>query len=185
MEDKIVELLGAGVSQKVVADSVGVDPSYVSQLMAREDVAARVAELRAVRATQFVEHDSNIESLEKQALERMAKLLPLQSDIMKITRVFQVLNGARKSMEHGVGAQAAAPGAIVSITLPEAAQVHFRLTADKQVVEIEGRSMVPMPSHMVAAQLRAKKSLELLEHSAIAPRAPTVSAKARTLIDSL
>lgn len=168
-----------------VADSVGVDPSYVSQLMAREEVAQRVAELRAARATQFIEHDGNIEALEKVALERMAKLLPLQSDIMKITRVFQVLNSARKSQEHGVGAQGQAPGAVVSITLPEAAQVHFKLTPDKQVIEIEGRSMVPMPSHMVAAQLRAKKTLELLEHSASAPRAPVVSQRARTLIDSI
>lgn len=185
VEDRIVELLGAGLAQSVVAESVGVDASYVSQLVAREDIAARVATLRAQKAAEFVEHDTNIHTLEKLALERIGKMLPLTSDVMKLTKVFQVLNGARRSMDHGIAQQQATPATVVNITLPPAAQLHFKLTPDRQVIEIEGRSMVPMPSHQVAAQLRAQKAARLLEHSKEEPRMPVMSSKTKSLIESI
>ncbi len=185
MEDRIIELLGSGVPPSVVATTVGCDPSYISQLMDREEVAARVAELRAEKAAEHIQHDENIHDLEKMALERIGKLLPMQTDLMKVTKVFQVLNSAKKSSDHGVLGNSNAPGTIVTLELPAAAHVTFKLTPDKQVVEVQGRSMVPMPSHMVAAKLREKKAQELLDHSKDVPLLPTVSKSTRSIIDML
>lgn len=183
MEQRIVELLGAGLSQSVVAQSVGVDASYVSQVATAN--AETIEQARAARAAEYVEHDNSIHALEKLALERLGKMLPLTSDVMKLTKVFQVLNSARRSLDHGMAAAGATPATIVSIELPPAAQLHFKLTADQQVIEVEGRSMVPMPSHQVAAQLRAQKAARLLEHSTALPRMPVVSERARALIDQI
>lgn len=185
MEDKIIELLGAGVPASVVATTVGCDPSYVSQLMAREDISGRVAELRLAKAAEHVEHDNNIADLEKVALEKMAKLLPMQTDVMKVTKVFQVLNAAKKSSDVGLAQQASTPATIVSIELPEQAMVALKLTVDKQVVEVGGRSMVPMPSHMVAAKLREKKAHDLLEHAKERPMQALISQKTLSLVDQL
>ena len=185
MEDRIVELLGAGAPQHVVAEAVGVDPSYISQLMQREEVAARVAELRLKKASEHVAHDSNITDLEKTALEKMAHLLPLQTDLMKVTRVFQVLNAAKKASDAALAQQASTPGTIVTLNFSAEAQVELKMTSNKEIVEINGRSMVPMPSHMVAQKLRDKKAAMLLAHSTPVLSVPMISNKTKSIVDQL
>lgn len=162
MEDRIVELLGAGTPPHVVAQVVGCDPSYVSQLGAREDIQERIMEIRAANAGAVVKHDASIFDLEKEALAKMERLLPMQSDLMKVTRVFEILNRAKKASDFGVVGTTNQPGTVVTLQLPAAAHLHFKVTTDQQVIEIEGRSMVPLPSHMVAAQLKNLKADRLL-----------------------
>jgi len=185
VEDKIVELLGAGTPAHVIAQVVGCDPSYISQLGSREDIVARVSEIRASRAAEMVQHDNNIGALEQVALERMGRLLPLQTNLMQVTKVFQVLNAAKKSSDMGIAGNAAQPGTIVTIHMPAAAQVHFKLTSDQQVIEIEGRSMVPLPSHMVAAKLRGMKADRLLEDAKILTSTPALSNRTKSIVDQL
>jgi hypothetical protein len=185
MEDRIVELLGAGVLPSVVAQTVGCDPSYISQLMGREEIAAKVAELRMAKTVGMVEHDGKIQDFEELALQKIGTLLPMQNDIMKVTRVFQVLNGARRSAEHNGAGAPQQPGTVVTLNLPAAAHVEFKLTTDGQVVEVAGRSMVPMPSHQVSAQLRARQAARLLEHSQAAPTQPVISARTKSIVDML
>ena len=55
VEDKIIELLGRGYSQTVVASAVGCDDSYISQLMAKEEVRNQVATLRLQHVAVHVE----------------------------------------------------------------------------------------------------------------------------------
>lgn len=185
MEDRIVELLGAGISAAVVAATVGCDPSYISQLGAREDIAQRIAELRAKKASEYVQHDSDIHELEKEALVKIGRLLPMQTDLMKVVQTFKVLNAAKKSSDIGVTANSAQPQAVVTLTLPAAAHIHFKLTTDQQVVEIEGRSMVPLPSNMVAQKLRTMKADRLLEAALVQRETPAIGMRARSIVDQL
>ena len=46
--------------------------------------------------------------------------------------------------------------------MPEAARVRFTLTADRQVIEIEGRSMTTMPARSLASQLEQRNAARLL-----------------------
>ena len=189
MEDRIVELLGAGVKPGVVAASVGCDPSYVSQLLEREDVLAKVQDLRAQRAAELIGKDNDINDIEQLALNRIKTLLPMQTNLALVTKVFTAMNGARKSTDVGLAQQGAQPGAIVSLNLPAAAEVFLKVTTDNQVVEIAGRSMVPLASSQVSAKLREKQALRLLEASKpkeLAPPAtPAVSAKTKSIVDQL
>lgn len=185
IEGRIVDLLAAGVPQVRIAETVGVDASYISQLAGREDISALVSRKRADRVAEKIEHDDSIEGLEKIALERIGKLLPMQSDIMKITRVFQVLNGAKKSGDAAGALAGTVPQQVVVLNLPAAAQLQFKLTSDKQVIEVEGRSMVPMASNVVAAQLRTLKAARLLENAVEMPKAPMISSKTKSIVDQL
>lgn len=188
MEDRIVDLLGAGVPPGVVAQSVGCDPSYVSQLCEREDIVARIQDLRSQRAAEMVGKDKDINDIEQLALNRIKTLLPMQTDLMKITKVFATMNGARKSTDIGLAQQGNQPSAIVSLQLPAAAEVFLKITTDNQVVEIAGRSMVPLPSNQVAQKLRAVQAAKLLDSTTTAAKqlaAPVVSNKTKSIVDQL
>lgn len=160
MKDKVIEMLGAGVLQVQVATALGVEESYISQLMAEDGVRDQVAQLRAIKATEYLQHDSAIEDVEAIALERVMKLIPMETNIIRALKVFQVANAAKKKSESSVTPQQ--PSSIVNITLPQQALVEFKMTVDKQVVEVQGRSMATMPSHVLQAKLRDKKAQELL-----------------------
>lgn len=188
MKERIIELLGEGVPPSVVAQSVGCDPSYVSQICEQEDVIARIQDLRAQRAAEMVGKDRDINDIEQLALNRIKTLLPMQTDLMKITKVFATMNGARKSTDIGLAQAGNQPSTVVSLSLPAAAEVFLRLTTDNQVVEIAGRSMVPLPSAQVASKLREKQALRLLESTKpeIAQLGlPTLSSKTKSIVDQL
>lgn len=159
-QEKILDLLGAGVPQVQVATAVGVDESYVSQLMAEDWFRGAVQERRAAHAVESIEHDEKIDSIERRAWERIDKLLPLETNLMKLLKVAQVANAAKRKSE--VAVASTQPATIVNIALPQSALVQFKMTSDKQVIEIEGRSMNTMPSHVVQSKLREKKAASLL-----------------------
>jgi len=184
-EQRIISLLSAGVPQVRIAETIGCEPSYISQLAAREDIAAEVAMKRAERVADRIEHDDSIEGLEKLALEKIGKLLPMQSDVMKITRVFQVLNAAKKSGDAAGALAGQTPQQVVVLNLPAAAQLQFKLTSDQQVIEVEGRSMVPMASNVVAARLRAHKAERILQNALEMPKAPMISKTTKSIVDQL
>ena len=160
MKDKVLDLLGAGVMQVQVAQALGVDESYVSQLMADESFRNEVQLRRAARAAEHIELDGKIEDLEEMALNKVLKLLPLETNLMKALKVFQVANAAKKKSEAAVNAQT--PSTIVNITMPQNALVHFAMTSDKQVVEVDGRSLTTMPSHVVSQKLKERRAQSLL-----------------------
>lgn len=183
MKDRIIELAGNGTPSVAIASVLGCDPSYVSQVLGEEQAAAQVAEMRAAKAVKRQEHDEGIEAAEKIALQRIHALIPFETNIVRAAKVFQVLNGAKKTTDLSNNTTPQA-GAIVTLSLPAAAHVHFKLTSDSQVIEIEGRSMVPMQSHQVAKQLRQMQATRLLESAEEAP-VRTSSERTRSLVSQL
>lgn len=185
MEEKIIELASAGVPNSVIANTVGCDPSYVTQILSKEENQERVREARAAKAAEGIEHDTKIEKAERQALDKVLTLLPMQTDVMKVTRVFQVLNQAKRSNDHGMLPTGQQAGAVVTLNLPAAAQVHFRLTSDQQVIEVEGRSMVPMQSQNVAKRLKELQTQRLLTSSRSEPTMPVIEHRTKSIVSQL
>lgn len=158
MLEKIIELLGRGISQSSVAMAVGVSDGYISQLMADEEIKRRVQELRLKHLQAFTDHDDEVDDLESKALRKLHSLLPFVSKPMEAVRIFQVANTAKRKAE-GVDptqtGHVTAP--IVQLNLPASAAVHFKLSMDKQVVEVEGRSLATLPSKELNKQLAERR----------------------------
>lgn len=159
-QERILDLLAAGVSQVQTAAALGVEESYVSQLMANEEFRSAVSLKRADKAVDQIEHDGKIDDIEEKAWERVQKLLPMETNLMRVLKVAQVANAAKRKTETSIIPQQ--PSTIVNIALPQQALVHFKLSSDKQVVEVEGRSLATMPSHVVQAKMRERKAQTLL-----------------------
>lgn len=185
MEEKIIDLAAAGVPNAIIANTVGCDPSYVTQVLGTERAQERVGLARAEKAAQGIEHDAEIETAEKTALEKVLHLLPHQTDLMKVTRVFQVLNAAKRSNDHGMVSAGQQPGSIVTLNLPAVAQVHFKLTTDQQVIEVEGRSMVPMQSQNVAKRLKELQTTRLLASSIEMPNQAVIGNRTKSIAAQL
>jgi hypothetical protein len=185
VKERIIELAGANVPPGIIASTVGCDPSYVTQVLSEEAAQDRVMELRGERAVELLERDSNIDEIQDLALARIKNLVPMQSDVMKLTRVFQVMNAARKASDHGINPSSQGQGATVVLELPADANVHFKLTSDRQVIEVEGRSMVPMPSQQVQKQLRTLQATRLLESTQPQEAIPLISHRTKSIVDQL
>ena len=160
-KEKIVELLGAGISQSQVASACGVEESYISQLMEDEQFRELIQEKRAGKAVADKQIDDTIERIEKNALDKIERLLPFETNLMKVLKVFQAANAAKKKAESALQPQTNA-GAVVNILMPQQALIQFKLTADSQVVEVGARALTTMPAAQIHAKLREKKAERLV-----------------------
>lgn len=165
MREKIIEMLGKGIPAAQVASAVGCDDSYISQLLSQEGVAAKVIELKADHFSAYVEQDQKLDAAEAEALDKVASLVPFITRPAEAVRVYSVLNAAKRRTVDSAS-QATAVAQTVQLDLPEASRVRFTLTADRQVIEIEGRSMTTMPAKSLASQLEQRQAARLLNASA-------------------
>lgn len=165
MRDKIIEMLGKGISATQVASAVGCDDSYISQLLSLPEVVEQVTSLKAEHFSAYVEQDQKLDSAEAAALEKVASLVPFITRPAEAVRVYSVLNAAKRRTVDSAS-QAHAVAQTVQLDLPEASRVRFTLTADRQVIEIEGRSMTTMPAKSLAATLEQRQAARLLNASA-------------------
>lgn len=157
MRDKIIEMLGDGYSQTVVAAAIGVSDSYISQLVAEPEVAELIQAKRVAKLDGVKAHDDGIDSLEKDALAKMHRLLPFVTKPMEVVRIFEAANSAKRKHEQ-TGPQNVVPTTtIVQVQLPAAALSHFKISTDRQVVEVEGRSMNTLPAKNLNEQLKQRQ----------------------------
>lgn len=161
VQEKIKDLLAAGVSQTQVAAAVGVSDGYISQLMEDENFRTAVIMSRGEIAVNDVKADQEVDDIEEAARQKIKGLLAFETKISTVLKVYQVMNAAKRKTEP-TAATIPNAGVIVNISLPQKAIVDFTLTADKQVVEVAGRSMATLPSNVVHAKLREKQAARLL-----------------------
>jgi hypothetical protein len=148
-QDKIKELLGTGLSNEVVASSIGVHPSYISQLMSDEDFYNSVIELRTKNLAAHTVRDRNLDGIEDTLIKKMSEMLDSgmvykPHDILKF---FQVLNNAKR---RGVTPAEATVvnNTVVNLSLPPIVQKQFsfKTNSANEVVEVEGQTMITMPA---------------------------------------
>lgn len=156
MKDRIIEMLGNGIPPSAVANAVGCDPSYVSQLMSDDGVRAIVAEAKLKDIESSIKVDNMIEDIERLALERMRSLIPFCSRPLEAIRMFEAVNGAKKRTPETTGVLTpTAP--IVQINISAAAAVAFKLSSDQQIVEIDGRSTATLPTKSLNTLLKERQ----------------------------
>lgn len=154
--DKIIHLAGQGIAQIVIAEACGVSPSYVSQVLELPESQQAVALARSKKLDAAVEMDSRLESVEMKALKMVENKLPFVRNAAEAAKVFQTLNAAKRRTAPG-GNDVAGGVQQVTLILPAAARLMFKVNETNQVIEVEGRSMAPLPSKALAG-LAANKS---------------------------
>lgn len=95
-ESRALALLGSGISPSVVAASLGVSESRISQLLSDDAFATQVATLRYEALQKHNARDSSYDSLEDKLLEKMEDCIPLMHRPMEILKAISVINAAKR-----------------------------------------------------------------------------------------
>lgn len=175
--ERVKALLSSGVSQAQAASAIGVEESYVSQLMAEDEFRREVQEGRAGLAIKHVETDKSIDEIESKAWKKVDALLPLQTDLMKVLKVAQIANAAKRKAE-AAAAVNAQPATVVALNLPNVQAVQIVLSTDRQVVEVAGRPLQTLPSSSVQKLLQDRRTTKLLDDST-----PLIPRETRNMLD--
>lgn len=163
-KDQIESMLVQGISPAIIANQVGCEPSYISQLTADDEFMERVNARKAAILTRGLDLDSMYDDIEAKAGAKLQSYIGMISDPMKLARILQVANGAkrRSSAPIDTGNQNAV---LVNIVLPQAILPHITVDNQGEVVNVNGTSLVTMPSatfKSLAERMQDEEAIKLL-----------------------
>jgi len=158
LQGRISSLLCAGMAQSAVASIVGVDASYISQLMADESFSSAVILARAAKSEKELARDNRLDSLEDLLIDRMEKLTKQPHVFMKpmeALRALQTINGLKRKASNLVAAsQGDGMGStVIELTLPSFIVQNFYapvLDINNNVVKIGDNDLVTIQSSQMA-----------------------------------
>lgn len=154
-EERALQLLGSGLGPEVVATAVGVTPSRISQLLAQDDFAQAVAELRFKNLQAHNVRDQSYDALEDALIEKLADVMPLMMRPMEILKAIQVLNGAKRrgqSAPESITHQ----NTIVNLVMPVQLVQKFTTNINNQVVNVGNQTLETIQSSAMLANAKAK-----------------------------
>lgn len=172
MKDKILTLLSQNISPQITAQTLGCDPSYISQLMADPTFSEQLAAARLTKLTALTARDSKIDAIEDKLLRKIDEAIPLMYKSGELVRAFQIINSAKRRLSDiPQQQQSLQSGAIVQIMLPaNSAQALIVNQANNQVVQIGANELVPMQASSLERMLQnVQNSAPRPQNSAQAP----------------
>lgn len=157
-KDRIVALLKAGVAPTQIADTVGCDPSYVSQIKNDPEVAPEIAAARLENIEEDLKHDDLLESAELKALKRIDQFVN-HANLGQALAAYKVLNAAKKRTDPANVVNNLPNVAVtVALQLPSTLAPHFVKNANSEIIEVEGRPMITATAKSLDALLAERAS---------------------------
>lgn len=136
-KQKILEMLGNGYTQELVATSLGVSPSLVSQYLSDEEFASAVIARRYERLNKHTARDDRLDGMEDELIKKLEDMLGMVYKPMEVARLLQLVNGLKR---RGAGSDPTAAtiinNQVVNLQLPPAIVQHFTADINNQVVEV-------------------------------------------------
>lgn len=133
VEDKALELLGMGFEQVHVANALSVTESRISQLLADEGFAKRLAEIKYKQLAKHNETDNTYDRIEKKLADKLEQAIPMMFKPQEIARTLQTVNNLKRR-------GSSSPEALtrvrptVKLQIPIAVVNRFQMNAAGQVV---------------------------------------------------
>ena len=154
--DLVLEMLSQGLPPSVVAGTIGVTESAISQLMSDEDFAAEVQAKRVAQSKEDQQYDQKLDRAEETFLDRIEQKSGM-ANLQQSMQAFKILNGAKRKKERSTGPATQNIGTIVNITLPVIVAPKYLLNQQSEIVEVEGKTMVSATPKSLDALVAAKK----------------------------
>lgn len=150
VQGRICKLLGQGIEAHRVASAVGVDASYISQLLSDDAFKERVQELRLSNLTESTERDRRYDKLEDKLLAKIENdvdnnPLAFKSTTEKV-RNLVAINGLKR---RGAGADNVVNtvnNTVVQLMLPTQLMQRFIKDTNNQIVQAGDKNLLTMQS---------------------------------------
>lgn len=157
-ELRMMNLLGNGITQEIVAQTCGVSPSLVSQMMATEGFASLVNKLRFEKLQATSEIDGRYDSMESQLQTKMEKVIPMLIKPRDILDFATRLNQMKRRNPGATTPQDSQKNIVLNLSLPTA--IINKLVIDpntNRVIEANGQEMLTLQSNNVMGALNESK----------------------------
>ena len=148
--ERAIALLGSGLSPEIVASTLGVTPSYISQIMSKDEIATRVTQLRYDALQKHNIRDTTYDTIEDALLVKMDELLPLMMRPMEVLKAISVINAAKRRGQ-------SAPEAIhqqqniVQLIMPVQVIQYYQVDIKNTVIKTGEQDLLTMnPKHLLA-----------------------------------
>src|SRR5699024_7599695 len=130
-----------GLTDAQIAKELNVSTSAVTQVIDRYELREIAKENQT-----FAQIDSLYNKVELDAIKQLSRTIGTMLDPMKLTRVIQTVNSARRrSMVDAEGGQSNNVQ-LVQIDLPQHIEAKVVVHERNQVSEVDGRPLITMPS---------------------------------------
>lgn len=156
-EDRALSLLGSGTSAAQTASALGVTESYISQLLSRDDFSREVIKRKCEVLERHNKRDNKYDALEDTILDKMHEGIAMVFDPMKLARLLQVTNAAKR---RGVGADSNVSQVTTSISLvlPQVIIEKFSANTYNQVIEAGDQQLITMQVGTLLERLKGKQN---------------------------
>jgi len=154
IEERALTLLGKGIPPTVVANTLGVDASRISQLLADNNFAARVVERKFESLSKHNEQDDLADATEAKLLAKLNETLPFLTRPMEILKAFQVLNAAKRKGQT-VPESLTNRQTIIQLNIPQILIDRFQTNIHNQVTQVGNQTLVTIQSGNMVKQLEA------------------------------
>lgn len=164
-QSKALSLLGKGISSVMVASTLGVSESLISQFLADGRFAEEVTKLKLASLQKQTSIDDKYMESEEKLVDKLLKVIPLMTKPMDILRGIQTINATKR---RGMAEVATGGGqsTIVNINLPQTMAARFISNGHNQIVEIEdeqgSRSLITSTVTEVSRYASAQREPEVL-----------------------
>ena len=163
-EDRALVLLGQGLAPEMVASAIGVTPSAISQLLSQEEFSIKVAELRYTALASHTSRDAKYDAMEDKLLQRLESTLGMLFDPMKIAKLLQVINGAKR---RGITApeNITPPSTVVQLNMPTQIFAQFVTNVNNQVIRAGEQELITVQSGNMTKLLDASNLTKLKDQN--------------------
>jgi len=155
LESRAIRLLAAGLSAARVAESLGVDASRISQLLAEDEFKSKLADEKFSLLNRHNEADEKLNALEDKVRDRLEQTVDMIFDPMKLTRIFQVVNAAkRRGME--TSGDSLSNSTVVNLMIPQRVVNNFVVNSNNQVIQAGGEDLITIQPHRVQEMIHER-----------------------------
>ena len=157
VEEKALNLLGAGVGAEQVAAALGVTPARISQLLSDKNFSDKVTEARYRNLQSHTKRDNTYDSLEDKLLSRLEKSLPLMVKPDTLLKAIAVVNSAKRRGQSAPD-QLVNQNNIVNVILPQHIVQTFTTNINNQVTKAGNQELLTMQSGTLLKRVEAKEN---------------------------
>lgn len=154
--NRVKILLGDGLGPTAVAQTLGCDPSYISQFLMDDTFRQEVLALRIQNMQAATRRDREIDSIEDELIEKLKENIKYMTKTNDIIRAFQILNAAKRRGAVTSG-DITQNNTVVAIVLPPAARQKFTTNEQGEVVQVGEQVTTTMPLQNLLKQRLLKK----------------------------
>jgi hypothetical protein len=157
IQGRALELLGDGIQASVVAQTLGVTDSYITQLLADDIFRKGVVERRFQHLQKHNARDARYDQLEDKLLEKLEDTMGMLYDPMKVAKILATVNQAKRRGS-GEAGSISQQNVVVNLTLPNMVVERFKVTKDtnNQIIEAGEQTLVTIQSGTLLENAKAK-----------------------------